>query len=141
MFLDCCFIFKLRMLTLVVYRMLQIFKNILFPLLLFFLLRYSVFGKALVNSLRGTCCKPESEFVSAIDIFRFVHNHVTSTIERYNARNIAEYKPEPDTEPTPPAPFIQSPVMFVPENCPQFIYNPICYRCGPPAAPDKPYVS
>jgi len=36
--------------------------------------------------------------------------------------------------------FAQSPVLFIPANNPKSGKNPICFRCGPPAAPEKPYI-
>lgn len=38
------------------------------------------------------------------------------------------------------ASFAQSPVLFIPTNNPKSGKNPVCFRCGPPAAPEKPYI-
>jgi hypothetical protein len=99
---------------------------------------YTVFGRALVNVLRGAACKPHSEVVSAKDLYKLLVKNVSSTIERINLRNTAEYHPESGDP--PPAALLMSPVMFVPQGAFHLANNPICYRCGPPPAPEKPYV-
>lgn len=38
-------------------------------------------------------------------------------------------------------PLVQSPILLVPKKYPSAANNPICFRCGPPAAPERPYVS
>lgn len=107
--------------------------------------RYSVFGRAMVNALRGGACKPHSRFVTALDLYTFIHAYMAKTIDRYNALAHAEHKPAAEGEaPVPPPVSVhQTPVLFVPHG-PEGLAmarNPVCYKCDPPAAPEKPYVS
>eukprot|EP00981_Chlorochromonas_danica_P003524 scaffold659_cov192-Ochromonas_danica.AAC.37 len=34
----------------------------------------------------------------------------------------------------------QTPCIYIPNGELSFLWNPICYRCGPPTAPERPYV-
>jgi hypothetical protein len=101
--------------------------------------RYSVFGRALVNAMRGGACKPHSKYVTALDIYTFVRAFVSKTVERYSALAQAEYRPE--SEQPAPVPVHQSPVLFVPQGHLEMASNPVCFKCEPPAAPEKPFVS
>lgn len=98
-----------------------------------------MFGRALVNALRGGACKPHSKYVTALDLFTFVRAYVAKTVDRYNALAQAEYRPE--GEQPAPVPAHQSPLLFVPQGHPEMAKNPVCYKCDPPAPPEKPYVS
>ena len=101
--------------------------------------RYSIFGRAIVNALRGGAYKPHSKVVTALDLYTFIHAYMGKHIERLNAQNLSEYSP--DSELPAPVPVYQSPVLFIPHNQSDLARNPVCYKCEPPAAPEKPYVS
>lgn len=47
----------------------------------------------------------------------------------------------PVVAPPPPPVLTQSPVLFILPGYEQHQNIPVCFRCGPPAAPDRPYVS
>lgn len=106
--------------------------------------RNTIFGRALVNALRGGACKPENKTVSALDLFKYIHPFMQKAVERINLQSAAEYKPPTENDlqaSAPPVAVYQTPVMFVPTGMRELAKNPICFKCDPPAAPDKPYVS
>ena len=105
----------------------------------YFKYRNTLFGRAIVNALRGGACNPENKTVSALDLFKFIHPFLIKAVDRINLQNSADYKPE--SELPAPAPVYQTPVMFLPTGMRHLAMNPICFKCDPPAAPDKPYVS
>ena len=74
-----------------------------------------------------------------MDLFKFIHPFIAKTIDRMNLQNGADYKP--DSEQPAPVAVHQSPVLFVPAGMRHLAMNPMCFKCDPPAAPDKPYVS
>lgn len=97
-----------------------------------------MFGRALVNALRGGACKPHNKYVTALDLYTNIRSYMARTIERLNALAQAEYRPE--SEQPPPVPVYQTPALFVPQGHLEMANNPVCFKCDPPAAPEKPYV-
>lgn len=104
----------------------------------FILCRYTVFGRAIVNALRGGACKPSSPVVTAMDFFTYIFAYMKQTTERLNLTATSEHNPE--SELPAPVPVYQTPVMFTPAGHGDMVNNPICIRCEPPIAPERPYV-
>ena len=92
----------------------------------------------MVNALRGGACKPSSPLVTALDLYTYVHNYMSKTTERLNLTYASEYKT--DSDQPPPVPVFQTPVMFTPAGHGDMVNFPICMRCDPPVAPERPYV-
>lgn len=104
-----------------------------------------MFGRALYRGLNGGAHQEEHPVVTVADIFRFVHAHVKREVEAIKAAALAAI-PESNTDESIPAgihAMNQSPLLILPpgHHAEQYLSNPVCYRCGPPAAPDKPFVS
>lgn len=93
----------------------------------------------MVNALRGGACKPSSPVVTAMDLYNYLHSYVSKTTDRLNLTAASEYNPE-SGQPAP-VPMHQTPVMFSPAGHADMVTNPICMRCEPPSAPERPYVS
>lgn len=118
------------------------------------LCRHTLFAKAIASALRGgLLCKPSEETVTAIELYRHIHKYVTEGIEQLN--RIATTKKDAEMGDTATAAaairpegavlIVQTPLMFVPEGSLQqqrdsTSSNPVFFRCGPPPAPDRPYV-
>ena len=103
-------------------------------------LSYTVFGRALANAVRGGAATPDSDYVTVKQSFRFLLSFMKKEIMRINAAAAAGFE-NPDDE-IAGAPVVNmSPVLFIPPKNQDALNNPICFRCGPPAAPERPYVS
>lgn len=101
----------------------------------------SLFARAIVNAIRGGACSTESETVAVGDVFRFIRRQFKAELARINAANQAGFiNPDDELGATPLLEMRQTPLLFLPPGKPQMIRNPICFRCGPPAAPERPYV-
>lgn len=125
-----------------------------------------IFGSALTDGLRGGAHRPTKRTVTAQMLFHHIEESMRASCKKLyeDALAAALLKAEaetkeandnrkyPDKEPeilvdrdavarsVNPADFNQNPLLFVPRNNAKAAKNPICIRCGPPAAPDKPFV-
>lgn len=106
---------------------------------MYILCRNTIFGKSIIVALRGGACTPENKTVSALDMFQYIRAFISKTVERINTQNSTEYRPE--SQLPVPVSVYQTPVLFVPSGMRQLAKNPIFFKCDPPAAPDRPYVS
>lgn len=108
------------------------------------LCRHTLFAKAIASALRGgLLCKPSEETVTAIELYRYIHKYVTEGIEQLN--RIASSTGSKDdaaaeTGDKAAVPIVQTPLMFVPPQQDNASSHPVFFRCGPPPAPDRPYV-
>ena len=82
---------------------------------------HTVFGKALCDALLGGASTPDDPFVTAQAIYDYIR---ISIIEKCNVLSTGD---------------VQTPVICVPPNFSGAASNPVCYRCGPPATPFRPY--
>lgn len=117
------------------------------------LCRHTLFAKAIASALRGgLLCKPSEETVTAIELYRHIHKYVTEGIEQLNriatTNKDAEMGDTATTaaiRPEGAVLIVQTPLMFVPEGSlhqqrDSTSSNPVFFRCGPPPAPERPYV-
>jgi hypothetical protein len=117
------------------------------------LYRHTLFAKAIESALRGgLLCKPSEETVTAIELYRHIHKYVTEGIEQLNGIATTNKDAEMGDTATATATIrpegavliVQTPLMFVPEDSLQqqraTSCNPVFFRCGPPPAPERPYV-
>lgn len=79
----------------------------------------SRFGSALQAALRGGASNPENPYVTAQAVFECIKTHLLAKTAEDGLR--------------------QCPVMVLPPKCHRFAGNPVCFRCGPPGAPNRPY--
>jgi len=99
---------------------------------------YTVFGRSVINAVRGGACQPDRPHISCIDLFVYIHDYMQSIVNRMNLKNASEHNADGDTP--APATLYQTPVLFVPADDHDMIKNPVFFRVGPPAAPDRPYI-
>lgn len=131
-------------------------------LLLCLLCRHTLFAKAIASALRGgLLCKPSEEAVTAIELYRYIHKYVTEGIEQLNNHHHriatttsedAAVTSEADAASRPEGavvPIVQTPLMFVfvplegsgqQQQEQHASSHPVFFRCGPPPAPERPYV-
>jgi hypothetical protein len=83
------------------------------------------------DGLNGTI-KPmlKNKYVSALDMFFYVRENMKKNLEKVGDRALQG----------PDQPVAQDPVLFVPADNHQAADFPVCCLCGPPAAPDAPFV-
>jgi len=125
-----------------------------------------LFGTAMVDGLRGGAHRPDKRVVSAAMLFSHIEDRMRrQCVQLYEAAlakalRLAEEavkyandaRKYPDKEPeilldrqavidtVNPADYNQNPLFFVPKNNAKAAKNPICIRCGPPAAPQRPFI-
>lgn len=132
--------------------------------------QYSLFGNALIAGLRGGAHRPDKCLVSAEMLFRFLQMKMKEGVDQIVASTLkvmvneanelaAVYNAQRDPKnPNEPLEVVddariaaikatidlcatnQTPLLFVPSNNARAAKNPICVRCGPPAAPEQPFV-
>eukprot|EP01034_Spumella_vulgaris_P026936 gene26936-33587_t len=116
----------------------------------------TLFGLALYNAINGGACKPDQELVTVLDVFKYIHAYVKKEVSKLKLAAA----PEGTTDEASLAlskSINQSPVLVLPaigrhsyhsnadlahfqQVQEDLLNNPVCYRCGPPAPPDKPYI-
>jgi len=82
-----------------------------------------------------------------MELYTYIHQYVTEAIERLN-RITVTFSDGTETVDAPAAirpedtgvPIVQTPLMFVPEGAQDYACHPVYFRCGPPPAPERPYV-
>lgn len=89
---------------------------------------YTLFGKAIIEGINGCCSSPEKHFVTIKTLFEYVKESVAKECGSMAAD--ASTKQQPN----------QSVVLVLPKGNYDAINNPIFYRCGPPSAPERPFV-
>ena len=125
-----------------------------------------LFGNAMIDGLRGGAHRPDKRVVSAAMLFSHIEDRMRrQCVQLYEAAlakalRLAEEtvkiandaRKYPDKEPeilldrqavidtVNPADYNQNPLFFVPKNNAKAAKNPICIRCGPPAAPQRPFI-
>lgn len=125
-----------------------------------------IFGSALADGLRGGAHRPNKRTVTAKMLFDHIEASMRASCKKLyedalaaalvkataEAKEANDNRKYPDKEPeilvdhkavirsVNPVDFNQNPLLFVPKNNAKAAKNPICIRCGPPAAPDKPFV-
>jgi hypothetical protein len=92
------------------------------------LCRYSLFGRIFIDAITGNLKIRSGNHISAKEVFLYIHQHMRKGIRHLT---------EPDDEGLFPR---QDPVLFVPTNNLDAADNPVCCVCGPPAAPEAPFV-
>lgn len=79
-------------------------------------------------ALNGGASDPASPIVSAATFYEYIRKHM------YLACDELALDPETKLQP------YQCPVLIIPLNGKDCSHNPVCYRCGPPAAPERPFI-
>lgn len=128
---------------------------------------HTLFAKALFDAFNGGSMQPDHPIVTVEDLFKVVHKSVKAKVaamkkaaEAAIAPPLAVVAVEPGADPAaappaaPPAPdatalaavnaINQSPVIIIPHGKHHqldYLRNPVCFKCGPPAPPEKPFVS
>jgi hypothetical protein len=131
---------------------------------LIFWFRNTLFAAALYECFNGGCCVPDEPLVSLERLFQ----HLKVTMRRL--RELAQIPvPASASQTSPPGedadgthpkkPFAsdeedsekkevvqkldvpnQTSALILPRRAPFALENPVCCRCGPPCAPDRPYI-
>ena len=128
----------------------------------------TLFVAALVDCFQGGASTPDNPFVSAEDLFVDLKKRMEALLDKTAAAKLAAKKvadaeekvanaaqgekgaaaedDEEDRAADAAALALyrgpnQTPVLVVPRKQPGVLANPVCCRCGPPCAPERPYVS
>lgn len=111
----------------------------------YILYRYSVFGQAIHDGLSSQVKKPKTAgvYITAEVLFDYIREAMSLIAERYmleleKSLVDAEVKDKMIAEEN----HDQHPVFFIPRDSPHAdqVHYPVCSYCGPPAAPEAPYV-
>ena len=97
-------------------------------MLIIFDSRSSLFGKGVFDALNGGASKDNKTIVTLQDFFEQIQLTIKNEIGRIAAEASTGAVPH------------QSVVLVVPKSNPSVVNNPICYRCGPPTAPERPFI-
>ena len=130
----------------------------------------SLFGDALTRALRGEAHLMHKKQVSIKMIFDFIKTYIPKKLAEYKLASNKEFdqalsetlkimalgdedaegwmteeafeafKVSVEQQRKQIEAYSQSPMLFVPSKNAKASKNPLCARCGPPAAPEKPYV-
>ena len=122
---------------------------------------YSVFNTVLFDALRGGAHKEHKKTVTVKSVYEYLVEHMPKVFEAYKLKEMKEreeriaermasaeekgldyLEAEEDSEELlqHKLGLHQAAAFYVPKKNLRAQRNPICLRCGPPAAPDKPYV-
>eukprot|EP00597_Dinobryon_sp_UTEXLB2267_P006584 CAMPEP_0170093198 /NCGR_PEP_ID=MMETSP0019_2-20121128/26341_1 /TAXON_ID=98059 /ORGANISM="Dinobryon sp., Strain UTEXLB2267" /LENGTH=656 /DNA_ID=CAMNT_0010313939 /DNA_START=331 /DNA_END=2302 /DNA_ORIENTATION=- len=107
----------------------------------------------------------DSGVVTVLDLFQFIHAQVKKIIDNSkkdislttNANTLSKIESTggirssgffsrssksnaDDSFPQNGQNVNQTPVLIIPLNSPNTVYNPVFFRCGPPCAPEKPWI-
>lgn len=99
-------------------------------------------------AIRGGASKPTEGHVNLKNFYLFIFQTMKDMVNKMNEK----FQPEPDEskdaseeekkdEQQPKKKkFQQSPVLILPQGSNEYLTYPICYRIGPPAAPERPFI-
>ena len=93
-----------------------------------FISRYSLFGKIFIEAITGNLKVRSGNHVSAKEVYLYLHTEMHKNLEKLT---------ESDDEGLFAR---QDPLLFVPSHNLEAAENPVCCVCGPPAAPEAPFV-
>jgi len=88
------------------------------------------FGKAFIDGINGGACVPENKVLDVETLFTFMHAHLKKSLAAL---------PDPETDSNNQKPN-QSFVLLTPKGDPKFLKYPVCFKVGPPCAPEKPFI-
>ena len=89
---------------------------------------YSLFGKAVIDGINGSCSTTDQHYITIQTLFEHVKNSVAEECLTLAVDVTTKQQPH------------QSVVLVLPKDNYNAINNPIFYRCGPPSAPERPFV-
>ncbi len=126
----------------------------------------SYFGRAIITALKGGASEIDKPVITARALYKVIYDRMKIEVKNVNEQEIKFAKmayeeqlnkdaAESDGSITAKPKFSkseynamlrsvvlsnQSPVIIVPRGKEHFVDNPVVFRCGPPAAPERPFI-